>query len=320
MVAKKRDTNDIIHNTGPPFTCFIAMNADNELLDAELLQEEGTSIIHYRSSNEQEREEEIEEEVLNQEEVEKAPDEYSKLREFVLKQSYTPFAVEGGGKSSLPQESLRQLKDFFTHFVSDDWEVPGEAISDSEIDRLQQQYSRLREFITDYRNNSESRANVLKDTTGQDKRPLRLRKLSPEVIRQSKKEIIQNALSIVCQQLNARSAAIFLFSKDGSLDRAGLHGIDKDLLPLDDAWFSEESYVIGESFTGKAAQPKNGSKYGQIQYTSSLGDELLKGENSYTYTQKLGPLKCAIAIPLNGRNKTYGVLRVVNKVAKDSKN
>ena len=299
------------------------MSADNELLDAEiLLQEEGTSIIHYRSSDEQEREDEIEEEVLNQEEVEKASNEFSKLGEFVLGRVLgqdVSSLEKDEEKGYLPQENLKQLRDFFTLFISDNRDAIGNSIKDSEISQLHQKYSRLMEFVTDYRNNNESRANGLRDKTGQDKRPLRLRKVSPEVVQQSKKEIIQNALSIVCEQLNAQSAAIFLFSKNGSLDSAGLHGVDKNVLPLEDEWFEDESYALGESFTGKAAQPKDGSKYGQIQYTRSLGEESLKGAHSYIYSQRLGPLKCAKAIPLHGRNNTYGVLRVVYKVAKDPK-
>ena len=51
--------------------------------------------------------------------------------------------------------------------------------------KLHKKYSRLMEFVKDYRNSSESRSGKFRDPRGQDKRPLRLRKLSLEVILKS---------------------------------------------------------------------------------------------------------------------------------------
>ena len=139
------------------------------------------------------------------------------------------------------------------------------------------------------------------------------RKVDSSRIRESKRELIQNALEIVCERLEAQTAAVFLFSKRGVLERAGLCGFDRDGQRLSDNWFKEESYEVGESFTGMAA----GSKYGRIQYTDNLSSHKLKVKNREGYISKLGSLNDAIAIPLNGRNKTYGVLRVLNKVETD---
>lgn len=145
---------------------------------------------------------------------------------------------------------------------------------------------------------------------------LKFRKFNASLIRKSKQEIIQNALRIVCDKLNAQTAAIFLISKNGLLERAGIYGLDKDGKQINDNWFSEEKYEIGESFTGKAAQPREGSRYGEIQYAKDLIDRELKLHSKEKYLEKFGFLKCGIAIPLNGRNKTYGVLRVFNKIDK----
>jgi hypothetical protein len=131
----------------------------------------------------------------------------------------------------------------------------------------------------------------------------------------SKKEIIQNALAIACDKLNCQAAAIFLFSsKDGLLKRVGIKGIDRNGEAIDNNWFEQESYTVGESFTGRAASPQSGSKYGKTQVCYDFSKKGLK--NKKKYFDKLGKLKVAIAMPLNGRNKTYGVLEIFNKLDK----
>ena len=193
------------------------------------------------------------------------------------------------------------------------------VIKDEEVELLLDKYSSLKESINrpSYRSSSHSDKRVDADTS-LDKDFLGLRKLDSFTIQQSKREIIDNALRIVCDQLNAQTAAIFLFSKDGFLERSGIRGFDKKTELINGAkWFPEERYKLGESFTGRAALPKGNSNYGEIQFTESLEQEGLKVKNKERYIEKLGCLRCAIAIPLNGRNKTYGVLRVVNKVSKN---
>ncbi|HCF30290.1 MAG TPA: hypothetical protein DEV81_24525 [Cyanobacteria bacterium UBA11049] len=134
------------------------------------------------------------------------------------------------------------------------------------------------------------------------------------LIKKSKNEIVKNALKIVREKLKSQMAAIFLFSKDGLLERIGIEGIDKDGNFVENDWYKEESYQVGESFTGKAAQIKEGSNYGETQYIRNLDETDLKEESRRKYEEKFGSIKCAIAIPLNGRNKTYGVIQVVNKI------
>jgi GAF domain-containing protein len=131
----------------------------------------------------------------------------------------------------------------------------------------------------------------------------------------TRREIVKNALEIACDKLKCQVAAIFLFSKDGSLKRVGIKGVDKEFKPIDANWLinEEEEYAIGESFTGRAAQTSGNSKYGRTQISKDFQhEEGLKFKKEYF--EKIGKLQFAIAVPLNGRNKTYGVLRVINKV------
>ena len=190
---------------------------------------------------------------------------------------------------------------------------------EDEIRKLSNIYLDLRDSIISFKGNNSkeivSRIKTEQPNTGL--RPSELRKTNASLIRESKCELIQNALRIVCDRLGAQTASVFLFSKGGVLERAGLYGFDRNGKPLDNSWFAQENYEVGESFTGMAAKPKPGSKYGEIQYTQNLDNGELKVKNRQEYISKIGSLNCAIAIPLNGRNRTYGVLRVVNKVKKN---
>ncbi|MEM9266513.1 MAG: GAF domain-containing protein [Cyanobacteria bacterium P01_F01_bin.13] len=125
-------------------------------------------------------------------------------------------------------------------------------------------------------------------------------------------------MTVVLNKLCAQTAAVFLINKDGLLKRFGFIGYDKYGNLIDRDWFQEEAYPLdSSSFVGRASMPGENSKYGETQYASDLGDERLDGLGKVKYTEKCGYLKGAIAIPLNGRNKTYGVLRIINKL--DSK-
>lgn len=83
-------------------------------------------------------------------------------------------------------------------------------------------------------------------------------------------EVIRDALTKVRQRLHSQVASIFLFSKDGFVERRGINGVDKDGLPIDNTWFQNEKYKPGESFSGKAVPFKLNSVYGEPQWSNSL--------------------------------------------------
>ncbi len=133
------------------------------------------------------------------------------------------------------------------------------------------------------------------------------------IVLQTKEEIIPTALKLVRERLHCQKAAIFLFHKDGRLHREGIQGIDIHGKSIDNNWFPDENYAVGESFTGRAAVPK-ADGYGEPQWTNDLDKVQLNKESSEKYSQKLGSKRSIIAVPLNGHNKTYGVIEVTNKV------
>lgn len=129
----------------------------------------------------------------------------------------------------------------------------------------------------------------------------------------SKNEIIESALRIVRKKLYSQTASIFLHSKDGLYYRVKIEGVDVNGNTIQNKWFAEEKYFAGESFTGKAVlSGKNG--YGQPQLSNNLDESEVDNKSKTKYKNKLGNINCAMAVPLNGHNKTFGVLEIINKV------
>ncbi|MEI1375941.1 GAF domain-containing protein [Nostoc sp. UHCC 0926] len=128
-----------------------------------------------------------------------------------------------------------------------------------------------------------------------------------------KGEVIQEALKVVRERLNSQTTSIFLFSKDGHLHRQKIVGIDANGNEIDDNWFEGENYVPGESFTGQAALPQEDG-FGKPQSANDLSKIPLDTKSKEKYSDKLGGIYSAIAVPLDGQHKTYGVLEVINKI------
>ena len=135
-----------------------------------------------------------------------------------------------------------------------------------------------------------------------------------ERIRQAKREIILNALEIIYEKVGCQAASLFVFSKDGFLERIGLYGLGQDGKRIDDEeWFIDETYEANSSLVSRAVVPTENSQYGQIKCASNLSELELDEVSEQKYERKFGRFKAAVIIPLNGRNKTYGALQVLGK-------
>ncbi|MFQ5628334.1 MAG: GAF domain-containing protein [bacterium] len=120
------------------------------------------------------------------------------------------------------------------------------------------------------------------------------------------------AVEIINKELNTRTSAIFLFSKDGKLRRRAIAG-------LENGWLQEECYDIGESIIGKTVRPySEDSRYGEWRLYEDLEKDWGNNKYFHYYKERFGDIKRAICIPLNGPNRTFGVIRVIDKL--DSKN
>ena len=129
-------------------------------------------------------------------------------------------------------------------------------------------------------------------------------------------EVIQKALKLVRGKLNSQVASIFLFTKNGVIKRRGINGIDKDGNSIENEWFFNEEYAPGASFSGKAIPSfKSESGFGEPQWSNDLHNDFTLDEETKTpYSEKLGSLKSAISVPLNGRYRTFGTIEVLNKL------
>ncbi|MGK7957654.1 MAG: GAF domain-containing protein [Crocosphaera sp.] len=132
---------------------------------------------------------------------------------------------------------------------------------------------------------------------------------------QTLEEVTTEALKQVRYHLKVQVASIFLFNKDGYIQRVGIEGVDKDNNPIDgEKWLPDEKYLPGQSFSGKPVPPSDSeSTYGEPHYSNQPMEEYVDMINGQTYRDKLGQLKSIMSVPLNGLNRTFGTLEVFNK-------
>lgn len=130
------------------------------------------------------------------------------------------------------------------------------------------------------------------------------------------KSAIDQCLNLTRRHVNSQTASLFLFGKDGRLRRQAIKGEDKEGNAITDAWFVEEAYLPGASFTGQAVSPPLGSTslFGMPRWSSELSCHELNDQSKLNYLDKLGALACAVAIPLNGHHRSFGVLEVINRL------
>jgi GAF domain-containing protein len=234
-------------------------------------------------------------------EVEKKENE--KLKEEVNKS--VSQVIQISSEKSLPEQVNENLRTTIKSVSQSTW-FNFNASSDEDISNVQ-------EIVNEHSSHLKDSKDVFEDLNFED-------------IQKSKKAIISYILELVCEKLNAQSASIFLISKDGYLEREGIYGFDRDNQKFDDDtnWISGEKYSVQHDFfTSKATQCREGKRYGAIQYIDhsskfrmDINIENIE-ENIWLkqHGKRLGKLKCGIAIPINGRNKTYGVIRVLNYIS-----
>lgn len=111
------------------------------------------------------------------------------------------------------------------------------------------------------------------------------------------------------QVSNVESAALFLVS-DNRLVRVALCGMDS-------YWLPEESYGMAEGITGQVLIAKPDSKYGDYQLENNVEEnqEVVRTNlEHYKKGLKSHQVRHLLAVPLNGKHRTFGVLRVVNRL------
>jgi GAF domain-containing protein len=136
------------------------------------------------------------------------------------------------------------------------------------------------------------------------------------------KEMLVHATKVIHENLDAQICSIFLVGKNGRLLRQTLHGTTHRKQVVDSKWFPDESYEINNlSFVGRTAVPSQSSlnqaagyRFGEICHTNIVEQDFMELDNKEKYAEAFGPLYEVIAVPINNRNRTVGVLRIINKI------
>lgn len=134
----------------------------------------------------------------------------------------------------------------------------------------------------------------------------------------TKRDLLLKASQIAREQLNVQSVSIYLFNKIGLLERVVINSLDsKGNIIEEDLWESE-AYEADATFMGKVVASEEGELYGTPQIINFPTESHLSPsshEKISRYSKMLGSVNCLAAFPLDGQNRTYGVLEVVNKLS-----
>ncbi|NJL90486.1 MAG: DUF1822 family protein [Coleofasciculaceae cyanobacterium SM2_1_6] len=124
-------------------------------------------------------------------------------------------------------------------------------------------------------------------------------------------DVIRDTFTKIEERISPQIISVFLFSKEGRIEKYRSRGIDKDRQTINETWLPKENYKPGESFSGRAAQ---GNPYGETYSSNSLDTDISDFTYGQEYADKLGFLKCGISVPLNATHRTFGTIEVVNRI------
>jgi GAF domain-containing protein len=124
-------------------------------------------------------------------------------------------------------------------------------------------------------------------------------------------DLMDYCLKRVKELLNAETTSIFIL-EGGRLLRRRAIGIPND-------WMADECYIVGQNLTGNVIRTNGGrSNFGQPRLVNDV-DESKAVNQKYLleYKKQLpsGQVRHLLAVPLNGRQGTFGVLRAVNRLS-----
>ncbi|MEL7005514.1 MAG: GAF domain-containing protein, partial [Bacteroidota bacterium] len=144
----------------------------------------------------------------------------------------------------------------------------------------------------------------------------RKRKLRLALLRyKSVDEVLSEGLKICRQELSAQSVSVFLFNKVGLLERKSICSIDSSGRELDANVWDKEVYRPGQGFLRDVVPALEGTPYGSPKIVNALAiNHEVSQEKIRLYSKILGKVESIIFFPLDGRNRTYGIIEVINKV------
>lgn len=135
-------------------------------------------------------------------------------------------------------------------------------------------------------------------------------------IQQQTSKEIETFLELVQRHTECQLCSLFLIDDDGYLKCQGFYGFDSIGNKLTDKFFAEERYSDDDykSAVARTIKPGKDSRYGKSLLLDK--DEIEKqsfiNQDNRKYVEQIcGKLGCVILTPVNGPNRSYGVLRVI---------
>jgi GAF domain-containing protein len=138
---------------------------------------------------------------------------------------------------------------------------------------------------------------------------------------QTIEEICAILFDLVEERIQPQVSSLFLFMKNGCIERVNIRGIDRKQKTISNSWLNDgnmrENYLPGESFSGNVVKSKNNSPHGEPILSNNILEEYdLK--YGAMYKEKLGTLQCGISVPLNGTHRTFGTIEIINRMNPDT--
>jgi signal transduction histidine kinase len=125
-------------------------------------------------------------------------------------------------------------------------------------------------------------------------------------------ELITLALEAARSELKAELVSLFVY-ENGVFRRRNVCGAAAD-------WFADEQIVPGEGLTGQVARAPSGTLFGTPVRDNRAGaNALVRKQRRDRYEAQLrsGQVAHVLAVPLDGANRTFGILRALNKCGDD---
>ena len=205
--------------------------------------------------------------------------------------------VDQDGDHYQVEVSLRPLPD-------ESGEIVGFIAIVRDLEKQKQTLKELREQLHLYGNQVQSL--TLQKATWQDTYAEMGRRLTRIEDRNS---LLQFVVEETMKRLHAETSCLFILEHD-ELRRIAIAGISKNQI-------NEEHYHRGQGITGKVVEPGEGGRYGQSVRSNNVDHDpevIREYLNEYQVVLKTRQVKHLVAVPLNGDEKSFGVLRVVNKL------
>ncbi len=148
----------------------------------------------------------------------------------------------------------------------------------------------------------------------------KLRKFGNQLLaRKTLSQICDDTFNLIEKEIHPQVSSIFIFQKDGYIERVGIRGIDIDRNRIPADWLNKrndedrERYRPGDGFSGFVVKPKEDDIYGEPLLSTNIEQDftLIFGQQ---YKEKLGFLGSGISVPLNGTHRTFGTIEVLNKI------